>query len=1252
MKSLSGLLPVLAIFLSFDSVRARPQANGQPISGVGIVEKVERVNLHEKVNSSGSNNRVYLDVSSVRGTTEESREALLETSPPQIVADLKISSALTTSAVNSTNDETSRTAVTKPTPIGESLKTVTKQLLHSPSATDMAVTDVRTPPKIKHQLLSHEMIALGKGEAVPVIMEDENHNYEKLSSPQSQTSQSHIGIGSYSKRPIEDSTSQSGLSTWILLNNDNVHGLHSSTQNTAVDEPNLKMTNKAEITKTSPATFPENKAPQKKKHKPASTTPNYSTTESLHANTKQKEDQTASPKKPEKKPMINPNVKTSSTTPYVELYTERLEEIVAEIDPATGEKKPLITLQDSKFKNKTPVIVGRIPQKDKIEASTMSAPTSRTPTRIVSSSEPVTKAVNDNITRFGTPVVTFPHVPPRVRPSAQVKEDEKTQQTKLQLQKQQQQKLQTQYQQKLQQQKIQQQLQEQNTKPISTTMPPLFSPTTAAVTTPKLDAASTPLATNVTETTQASNTTATPSQAPTITATKKTKRPSQKRKKNKTRRKRPTKTSTTKNDLESKVSEQDNSPAAKIPGVQNKPLSTRIYNYLAREVVPNVGVGIVGLMLTAGLAGLLLYPFGGGIAARRTEKFSGNAPDGHNYYYNEYSTTGDMDHGQAEEQVFGQVLAGMSHSDPYTNAYSRERPNTNSYYPNPNNKYKPARYETVDDYAQAGIAGFKEDMTQESKYSTLGDVNKDYNADVNPKYPSVSINNQGSEPYAITDPESDGSNVNKYVDPTSSSDVKDQKFTAVAGSPTDVKTNTKYSSTIDSTYDSYSGQVGHGTVYNDEVGYGGSSDMEHKNHRVDYQTHEENVSMEKIKPSDASDEIITAEDNKSVSLTQASSKEEQPTYSALEGIPKRINYNYGYEKHTPSDETYSESFVPMNVNEQDSFNHRYSLQVEHGPRNLKLENVQITEQEPKVRRNKRQVSRVRVGKSDKEIENEIDGVLPEEMSSSTKKTDATKAGPSSSTAQAESSSVSTPENAKDGLKSTTTSTTVDATDVSNEDEEQFEGDKVDTISSEKPSDPDLTKPTTPLSFVDILKKVVEFKINLAVNVISTTADTLSRYFGTIQSKMVTAMRHINELDKEFRKGVEKLGAHVKDSKNKPSKDGTSSQGDSDGKPQADSYNLNDDISHIDMGIESDFSTINSNFNENDKIITSQPNKKLTDDGGLNNASDCTSKDNCNSNKEHVEKKHEFHSIRRRDVSVKSATKKHLNVKKYRPLKKT
>lgn len=84
-----------------------------------------------------------------------------------------------------------------------------------------------------------------------------------------------------------------------------------------------------------------------------------------------------------------------------------------------------------------------------------------------------------------------------------------------------------------------------------------------------------------------------------------------------------------------------------------KPISTQIYNFLSREVMPSFGVmSLVGLGL--GLASYFLYPFSGAIARRNYELEP-------NYKYNLDEYGGN--YGQSEEEVFSKVLQGMTKHD-------------------------------------------------------------------------------------------------------------------------------------------------------------------------------------------------------------------------------------------------------------------------------------------------------------------------------------------------------------------------------------------------------------------------------------------------------------------------------------------------------------------------------------------------------------------------------------------------------------
>jgi hypothetical protein len=153
------------------------------------------------------------------------------------------------------------------------------------------------------------------------------------------------------------------------------------------------------------------------------------------------------------------------------------------------------------------------------------------------------------------------------------------------------------------------------------------------------------------------------------TTTKRPRRPTggnKKRKKNKNRRRRPTNRPEVTEDPESKTGDLNATSTNNNVATKERPLSTRIYNYLAREVMPSVGVGLIGLVVTAGLAGLIMYPFGGGLVTRRTyEEVSPHHMNPNAYYHNgEYD--GEIDNSQSEEEVFGKLLEGMNDKGEFT----------------------------------------------------------------------------------------------------------------------------------------------------------------------------------------------------------------------------------------------------------------------------------------------------------------------------------------------------------------------------------------------------------------------------------------------------------------------------------------------------------------------------------------------------------------------------------------------------------
>ncbi|XP_018305334.1 probable serine/threonine-protein kinase nek3 [Mycetomoellerius zeteki] len=177
------------------------------------------------------------------------------------------------------------------------------------------------------------------------------------------------------------------------------------------------------------------------------------------------------------------------------------------------------------------------------------------------------------------------------------------------------------------------------------------------------------------------------------TASTTTKRPrhNSKRKKNKTRRRKPTTTSpsstmvpvlmetnesvTDSTITDNAVQESKIAPETKVGAnttktkkkQPQKAISTQIYNFLSREVMPSFGVmSLVGLGL--GLASYFLYPFGGTITRRNYDVEP-------NYKYNMDEYGGN--YGQSEEEMLSKVYQGMTN---YENKYPGTKDNYNSNY--------------------------------------------------------------------------------------------------------------------------------------------------------------------------------------------------------------------------------------------------------------------------------------------------------------------------------------------------------------------------------------------------------------------------------------------------------------------------------------------------------------------------------------------------------------------------------------------
>lgn len=111
---------------------------------------------------------------------------------------------------------------------------------------------------------------------------------------------------------------------------------------------------------------------------------------------------------------------------------------------------------------------------------------------------------------------------------------------------------------------------------------------------------------------------------------------------------------------------------------KDKPISTTIYNYLSREVMPSVGFLGAGILLT-GIASYFWSPFG---ALRRSYDEATDRQDNIDNIYSvnseEYASEG-ADSGQHEEEVFSKFLAGMPYRDVprYVKYYKPDQSNPN-----------------------------------------------------------------------------------------------------------------------------------------------------------------------------------------------------------------------------------------------------------------------------------------------------------------------------------------------------------------------------------------------------------------------------------------------------------------------------------------------------------------------------------------------------------------------------------------------
>ncbi|XP_053996086.1 mucin-2-like isoform X1 [Hylaeus anthracinus] len=255
------------------------------------------------------------------------------------------------------------------------------------------------------------------------------------------------------------------------------------------------------------------------------------------------------------------------------------------------------------------------------------------------------------------------------------------------------------------------------------------------------------------------------STTPTSTSTTKRLRQSLKRKKNKSRRRKPsTSTSTSSSSYtttttvlplmtnrteieliaEETVAENGIQESKIVPETKvavnstktkkkpaEKPISTQIYNFLSREVMPSFGMmSLVGLGL--GLASYFLYPFGGTIARRNYE-----IEPKYKYNLDEYGGN----YGQSEEEVLSKVLQGMTTDETkypgikdYDNNYYRYQHYDGGYDPQMTKKYE-ERYTTSSPiYRPENTASVLKYRNTDYRYSDSSSTSNYYERTKNSEY--------------------------------------------------------------------------------------------------------------------------------------------------------------------------------------------------------------------------------------------------------------------------------------------------------------------------------------------------------------------------------------------------------------------------------------------------------------------------------------------------------------------------------------
>ncbi|XP_045499835.1 cell wall protein DAN4-like isoform X1 [Colias croceus] len=161
------------------------------------------------------------------------------------------------------------------------------------------------------------------------------------------------------------------------------------------------------------------------------------------------------------------------------------------------------------------------------------------------------------------------------------------------------------------------------------------------------------------------------------TTTKKPKRTSVKKKtktkKRKTSKPKPTAATAVTAELKT-ANKTKSTKTSKKPTTATGPFTSQIYSYFSREVMPSVGVGVIGLAGLVGLASYFLYPFA--TPVRRT--FEVDKKD--DIYRNNAEEYANEGNGQPEEEMLSTVIAGMpAHAKHKLNPYAAQTAYTSRY---------------------------------------------------------------------------------------------------------------------------------------------------------------------------------------------------------------------------------------------------------------------------------------------------------------------------------------------------------------------------------------------------------------------------------------------------------------------------------------------------------------------------------------------------------------------------------------------